>query len=102
MVQPVLMTALKPGSVGRPPGVATMTLTADTELNGYTNIIDNSPSYPGANWTGKAKAGDAAPTPTTQAKKNGKAKRGFSRRTLTKKRDKRIAPRRGTRYRVAG
>ena len=43
MVQPALMTALKTESVGRPPGVATMTQTADTELNGYTNIIDNSP-----------------------------------------------------------
>ena len=69
MVKPALMTALKPESVGRPPGVATMTLTADTELNGYTNIIDNSLMHPGANWTGRVKAGDAAPTPTTRAKK---------------------------------
>ena len=69
MVQSALMTALKPESVERPPGVATMTPTADTELNGYTNIIDNSPSHPGANWTGQAKARDAAPTLTTRAKK---------------------------------
>ena len=63
------MTALKPESVDRPPGVVTMTPTADTELHGNKNIIDNSPSHPGANWTGRAKAGDAAPTPTTRAKK---------------------------------
>ena len=61
-----------------------MTPTADTELNGYINIIDNSPSHPGANWTGRAKDGDAAPMPTTRPKKNGKAKRGFSRQTLEK------------------
>ena len=52
MVQPALMTALMPEIAGRPPGVATMTPTADTELNGYTNIIDNSPSHPGVIWTG--------------------------------------------------
>ena len=69
MVQPALMTALKPESVGRPPGVATMTPTADTELNGYTKIIDNSPLHPGANCTGRAKSWDAAPTPTTRARK---------------------------------
>ena len=69
MVQPALMTALKPESVGRPPGVAKMTPTADTELNVYTNIIDNSPSNPGANRTGRAKDGDAAPMPTASAKK---------------------------------
>ena len=43
--------------------------TADTELHGYKNIIDNSLLHQGANWTGRAKAGDAAPTPTTRAKK---------------------------------
>ena len=69
MVQLALMTALNPECVRRPPGVATMTPTADTDLHGYKNIIDNSPSHPGANWTGQAKAGDAAPTPTTRAKK---------------------------------
>ena len=69
IVQPARMTALKPESVGRPPGVATMTPTADTELHGDKNIIDNSPSHPGANWTSQAKAGEAAPTPTTRAKK---------------------------------
>ena len=68
MVQPALMTELKPESVGKQPAVATMTPTADTELNGYTNRIDNSPSRPGANWTGQAKDRDAAPTPTTKAK----------------------------------
>ena len=46
-----------------------MTPTAETELNGYTNIIDNIPSHPGANWTGQAKDGDAALTPTIRAKK---------------------------------
>ena len=69
MVQPELMTALKPESVGRPPGVATMTLTADIEVNGYADIIDNSSLHPGANRTGQTKAGDAAPTPTIMAEK---------------------------------
>ena len=69
LVQLALMTALKPESVGRPPGAATMTPTADTELNVYKNIIDNSLSHPGTNCTGRDKAGDAAPTPTTRAKK---------------------------------
>ena len=68
MVQTALMKALKPESVGRPPGVATMTPTTDTELNGYTNIIDNIPSHPGTNWMGRAKYADAALTPTTKAK----------------------------------
>ena len=79
-----------------------MTPTADTELHGYKNIIDNSPSHPGANWTGRAKDGDAAPMPTTSPKKNGKAKQGFSQQTLTKKRDECLAPRRGTHHWVAG
>ena len=69
MVQPALMTALNPESVGRLEEVATMTPTEDIELNGYTNIIDNSPSHPGANWIGRAKDRDAAPTPTTRSKK---------------------------------
>ena len=46
-----------------------MNPTADTELNGYTNIIDNILLHPGANWTGRAKYGDAALMSTTRAKK---------------------------------
>ena len=69
MVQPELMTALKPESVGRPLGVATMTPTADNEENGYTNNIDNSSLHTGANWAGRAKSGDAAPAPTLMARK---------------------------------
>ena len=65
------MTALNPESVGRPPGVAATTRTADTELHGYKNKIDNSPSHPGANWTGQDKAGDVAPMPTTGQDKAG-------------------------------
>ena len=64
MVQPALMTALKTESVGRPPGVPTMTLTADNKVNGNLNLIDNSSSHLGANSTGRAEAGDAALAPT--------------------------------------
>ena len=35
------MTALKPKSVGMPPGVAMMIPTADKEVNGYANNVDN-------------------------------------------------------------
>ena len=69
IVQPALMKALKSESVGRPPGAATRNPTADTALHGYKNIIDNSPLHTGANWTGLPKAGAAAPTPTTRARK---------------------------------
>ena len=75
MFQPALMTALKPESVRRPPGVATMTPTAYTEENGYKKYIDNSSSYTGANWTGRSKAGDTAPAPTLLAKKKEEAER---------------------------
>ena len=68
-LQPALMTALKPESVGRPPGVATMTPTADTEVNGYTKNIDNSSFHTGAKWMKRAKAGDAAPAPAIMAEK---------------------------------
>ena len=64
------MTALKPESVGRPPGVSTMTLTADYEVNGYANNVDDSSSHPGVNRTGRVKAGEAAPVPTIMATKN--------------------------------
>ena len=52
MVQPELMTALKPESVGIPPGVATMTPTGDNEVNGYVKSVDNSSLHPGSNRTG--------------------------------------------------
>ena len=68
MVQPALMTALKPKSVGMPLGVATMTLTADNEVNGYANNVDNSSSHPSANRTGRVKSGEAAPTTMTTKK----------------------------------
>ena len=72
MVQPALMTALKPESVRMPPGVATMTLTANTEENSYTKNMDNISSHPGANRTGRVKTGGAAPAPTiTTTKKRG-------------------------------
>ena len=57
MVEPALMTAPNPESVGMPPGVATMTLTADNEVNGYANIVDDNSSHLGANRTGQVKAG---------------------------------------------
>ena len=78
MVKPALMMALKPESVGMPPGVATMNPTADNEVNGYTNILDNSSLHPGANRTGQVKAGDVAPAPTIMATK----KRGSQTRLL--------------------
>ena len=68
------MTALKPESVGMPPGVATMTPTADNEVNGYANNVDISYLNPGANRTGQVKAGKAAPAPTIMVtKKAGKS-----------------------------
>ena len=69
IVQPARMTALNPDSVRRPPGVATRTPTVDTALHGNKNIIANSPLHPGANWTGRPKAGAAAPKPNTRARK---------------------------------
>ena len=78
MVQPALMTALKPESVGMPPGVATMTPTEDNKVNGYANHVDNSSLHPGANRTGRVKAGEAAPAPTRMATK----KRGSQTRLL--------------------
>ena len=89
------MTELKPESVGRPPGVATMTPTADTELHGNKNIINNSLSHPGANWTRLDKAGDAAPTPTTWAKKKRESQARLLSTNTKKKRDERLSPRRG-------
>ena len=76
MVQPALMTALKPESVGRPPGVATMTPTAYNEVN---VLIYNRSSHPGANRTGRSKARDTAPAPTIMAEK----KRGSQTRLLS-------------------
>ena len=72
MVQLALMMTLKPESVGMPLGVSTMTSTADNEVNGYANIVDNSSSHPGANRTWRVKAGEAgeaAPAPTIVATK---------------------------------
>ena len=60
MLQPELMTALKPESVGIPPGVAMMTPTVDKEVNGYANNVDNSFLHPGASRTGQVKVGAAA------------------------------------------
>ena len=67
MFQPALMTALKPESVRMPPGVAMMIPTADKEVNGYANKVDNSFSHPGASRTGRVKSGEAAPAPTITA-----------------------------------
>ena len=97
MVQPALMMALKPESVGRPPGVATMTPTTDNKVNGNVNFIENSSLHPGAIRTGQAKAEDAASAPTIMAEKNREAKRDFLHTMVTKNRDKRIEPRQGTR-----
>ena len=47
-----------------------MTPTADNEVNGSANIVDNSSLHSGANRTGKIKAGDAAPAPMIMATKN--------------------------------
>ena len=52
MLKPALMTALKPESVGMPPGAAMMILTADKEVNGYANNVETSFSHPGASRTG--------------------------------------------------
>ena len=68
------MTALKPESVGMPPGVSTMTLTADNELNGYTNNVDIRSSHPGANRMGRVKSREAAPAPTIMATKKQEVK----------------------------
>ena len=57
MLQPALMTALKPKSVGMPPGVAMMIPTADKEVNGYANNVDTSFSHLGASRTGQVKDG---------------------------------------------
>ena len=70
MVQPALMMAIKPESVGMPLGVATMTPSADNEVNSYANIVDNSSSHPGANKKGRVKAGEVVPAPTIMATKN--------------------------------
>ena len=69
IVQPARMRALKPDSVGRPPGVATRSPTADTALHGNKNIIENSTLHPGTNWRGRPKDGDAAPTANKRARK---------------------------------
>ena len=61
------MTALKLESVRMPPGLAMMIPTADNEVNGYVNNVDNSFSRPGASRTGQVKAGEAAPEPTIRA-----------------------------------
>ena len=78
MLQPALMTALKPESVGMPLGVAMMIPTADREVNGYANNVDNSFSYLGASWSGRVKDWEAAPAPTITATK----KRGIQTRIL--------------------
>ena len=41
MLQPALMTAGKPESVGMPPGVDMMIQTEDKEVNGCTDNVDN-------------------------------------------------------------
>ena len=69
MVKPEILTALKPESVGMPPGVAMLTPTVDNEVKGYANIVYNSSLHPGANMTGRVKAGDVAPAPTIMATK---------------------------------
>ena len=61
------MMALKPESVGMPPGVAMMILTADKEVYGYANNVDNIFSHLGASRTGRVKDWEAAPTPTITA-----------------------------------
>ena len=52
MLQPALMTALKPESVGMPPGFAMMIQTEYKEVNGYANNVDIIFSHPGASRTG--------------------------------------------------
>ena len=64
-----LGTALKPESVRMPPGVAMMILTADKEVNGYANNVDNVFSHPGASRTGRVKDWEATPAPTITATK---------------------------------
>ena len=56
-----------------------MTSTADNEVNGYVNIIDNSSLHPVANRTGRVKARDAALAPTIMATK----KQGIQMRLLS-------------------
>ena len=67
MLQPALMMALKPESVGMPQGVAMMAPTADKEVNGYVNNVENSFSHPGASGTGRVKYWEAALAPTITA-----------------------------------
>ena len=52
--------------------------TADKEVNGYANNVDNSFSHPGASRTGRVKAGEAAPASTIRAMR----KRGIQTRIL--------------------
>ena len=70
LLQPLLMTALKPESTGIPPGVAMVIPTADMEVNGYANNVYTSFSHPGASRMGRVKDGEAAPAPTITATKN--------------------------------
>ena len=67
MLQPALMTALKPESVEMPPGVVMMIPTVDKEVNDYANNVDNIFSHPVASRTGQVKAGEAAAAPTIRA-----------------------------------
>ena len=78
IVQPALMTARKPESFGMTPGVATMNLTADNEVNGYAKNVYISSLHPGTNRTGQVKAGKVAPAPTIMGTK----KRGSQMRLL--------------------
>ena len=78
MMQPALMTALKPESFRMPPGVAMMIPTTDKEVNGYVNNVDTTFSHLGASRTGRVKDGEAAPAPTITATK----KRGIQTRIL--------------------
>ena len=78
MLQPELMTALKPENVGMPPRKAMMTPTADKEVNGYVNNVDHRFLHPGASKTGRVKAGESAPAPMITATK----KRGSQMRIL--------------------
>ena len=77
-----------------------MTLTADNEVNGYANNVDNSSLHLGANRTGQVKAGEAAPAPMIMTMK----KRGSQTRLLPhdENRKARRTHRSQTRYTTLG
>ena len=79
MLQPALMMARKPESVGMPQGVSMLIQTEDKAVNGFTNNVDNSFSHPIASRTGRFKIWEAEPAPTIMATR----KRGIQTRIIT-------------------